>query len=256
MFTPTHEHALLAEISDELGVEPTDRRMLSVAVALYGSSGNGGRVGAAGLPTDYRHVTLANSPARANQTKAYELIDAYAGTFSRLYTDEQSTIKSLYLWSDAKGNGKTTTAAALVNAWIRASYIGGVRAGVQPPQRPAFFLDANEWQSLFNQFNRPRVPDEIAEPAAAQYYRWLTVAQRTPFVAIDDIGVRSASESFRSDLHTVINHRTANRLPTVFTSNMPIETLADTFDERLYDRARDQCVVIEFTGESKRGLRK
>jgi len=256
MFTPTHEHALLAEISDELGVEPTDRRMLSVAVALYGSSGNGGRVGAAGLPTDYRHVTLANSPAREGQAKAYRLLDDYVATFSRLNTDEANTIKSMYLWSPTKGNGKTTTACALVNEYIRASYVGAVKAGVQAPQRPAFFLDVNEWQTLFNRFNRSRVPDAIAEPAAATYYRWLDAAQRAPFVAMDDIGVRQASEAFRGDLHSVINYRCANRLPTVFTSNEPIEALADTFDERLYDRARDQCVVIEMQGSSKRGLRK
>jgi DNA replication protein DnaC len=256
MFEPTRQHAILAELAQEIGVPTDDPRLVGTAIALYGASGAGGRVGSAGLPADYRNVTLANSPARETEAKAYELIGAYAATFARLYTDDERTIKSLYLHSAAKGNGKTTTAAALVNAYIRASYVGAVRMHRQAPQRPAFFLDANEWQSRFNQFNRPRVPDEIAEPAAAAYYRGLKLAQTTPFVAIDDIGVRSASEALRSDLHSIINYRTTNRLPTIYTSNEPIELLAETFDERLYDRARDQAVIIEFTGSSRRGLRK
>jgi DNA replication protein DnaC len=256
LFELTRQHAILAELCDEIGVALTDSRIVGTAIALYGASGTGGRVGAANLPADYRHVTIANSPARETEAKAYELIGAYAATFARLYTDDERTIKSLYLHSAAKGNGKTTSAAALVNAYIRASYVGAVREHRQAPQRPAFFLDANEWQTLFNRFNRSRVPDSIAEPAAAQYYRWLDAAQRAPFVACDDIGVRGATEAFRGDLHSVINYRTTNRLPTVFTSNEPIEALADVFDERLYDRARDQAVVIEFTGESRRGLRK
>jgi DNA replication protein DnaC len=257
MFEPTEKHALLAELCEEIGVKLADPRIVGTAVALYGASSTGGRVGAANLPADYRHITLANSPARETEEKAYELIGAYAATFARLYTDDERTIKSLYLHSAAKGNGKTTTAAALVNAYIRASYVGATKAGKQAPQRPAFFLDVNEWQTLFNRFNRSRVPDSIAEPAAAQYYRWLDAARVSHFVACDDVGVRSASEAFRGDLHSVINHRTTYRLPTVFTSNEPIEALADVFDERLYDRARDQAVIIEFSGtKSKRGLRK
>lgn len=252
MFQPNENHAILNELAAEAQVASTDPRLTGLAVALYGSSGDGGRVGAAGLPIDYKGVTLTNSPARETEAKVYKVLRSYVATFTR----NDGPIKSVYLWSEAKGNGKTTTAAALVNEWIRATVVGALKLGKHAPKRPAFFLDTNEWQSLFNQFNRPRVPDSIAEPAAATYYRWLDAAQRAPFVALDDIGVRQATEAFRGDVHSVVNHRTANRMPTVFTSNEPLDSLADTFDERLYDRARDQCVDIEFQGYSQRGIRK
>ncbi|MEK5414338.1 hypothetical protein [Paenibacillus sp. FSL L8-0708] len=57
-------------------------------------------------------------------------------------------------------------------------------------------------------------------------------------------------------MHSVINHRVANGLPTVYTSNVMLADLAQVFDARLADRIREQCVEIRFVGESKRGLRK
>jgi DNA replication protein DnaC len=80
-------------------------------------------------------------------------------------------------------------------------------------------------------------------------------AQTAPMAVLDDIGVRSASEAFRSYVHAIVNYRTANGLPTVFTSNLPIEEMAVVFDARLYDRMRDMCAVLHFNGESKRGRR-
>ncbi|MNV31878.1 hypothetical protein D3C71_1232000 [compost metagenome] len=114
----------------------------------------------------------------------------------------------------------------------------------------------NEWQTLFLGFNRSHVPQETAEPLAAEYYAMEQRAKAAPFVVLDDIGVRSASEAFRADLHGVVNARVANALPTVYTSNIPMDELAQVFDRRLADRVRDMCVVVPFKGESKRGIRK
>ncbi|MEC0488035.1 DNA replication protein, partial [Bacillus glycinifermentans] len=51
--------------------------------------------------------------------------------------------------------------------------------------------------------------------------------------------------------------RVTNQLSTIYTSNIAIERLPDVFGEqRLTDRIRDLCRVIEFEGESKRGLRR
>src|SRR5690625_4788651 len=78
-------------------------------IALHGLDGKSGRIGNAGLPADYRGITLANSPAREGQTKIYELLEKYVGTFGG------GEEKSLYLWSESPGTGKTTTASALIS---------------------------------------------------------------------------------------------------------------------------------------------
>lgn len=241
-------------------------------IRMHGKSGTGGRSGAAGLPSDYKLVTLANSPARVEQAEVYRAIDAYVKTFERQFDEGAERIKSLFLYSESPGTGKTTSAAGILNHWLTAHYVGSLQRGIQPLQRPAYFLDVNSWQTDYNNFNRPKVPDAIAEPAAKRFYTAMEHAKHAPMAVLDDIGVRECTDNFRADLHTIINYRVSNQLPTIYTSNLPIQyvetkqkpkvatlmpyDLIDVFGEkRLADRMRDQCAVLSFGGESKRGRR-
>lgn len=225
-------------------------------VQLHGLSGTGGRAGASQVPKEYRLLTVQTSPVRDEQAEVYKRIDAYTSTFKRQFEPSESKrIRSLYLFSESPGNGKTTTAISVLNQYLITHYIGSVKRGQAPVQRPVYFLDVNEWQTLFNKANRQGAPRDVKETAAREYYKRMDAAQSTPFVVLDDIGVRSATEAFRGDLHSIINSRVTNGLPTVYTSNIPIDNLAQVFDERLYDRIRDLCVVISFQGGSKRGIR-
>jgi DNA replication protein DnaC len=256
--TRTNAHNCILRGPCKTADDPTVcTRLCPHFIALHGASGTGGRIGAAGIPSDYRHVTVASSVARQDQSAVYAIVDAYVATFERQFSDDPTDrIKSLYLYSREPGTGKTTTAAAIANAYLIVHYIGSLQRNRRPLERPVYFLDVNEWQTLFNRFNRPRVPDHIAEPASAAYYRAMEAAMSAPFAVLDDIGVRDATDAFRGDLHAIINARVTNRLPTVYTSNVPIEELAQVFDARLADRVRDQCAVVPFVGESKRGMRK
>ncbi|MCU5274426.1 DNA replication protein [Bacillus cereus] len=236
-------------------------RQCTSYIALYGHNGNGGRMAATSLPKEFRHLMLLNSPVKDTQPKVYKSIEAYVTTFTRQFeaneaTDVKDKIKSMYLFSEETGTGKTTTAAVILNEWLIRHYIGSLQRNRQSLQVPGYFLDVNEWQTLFNEFNRSNIPREIAEKPAKEYYRRMSNAKAAPFAVLDDIGVRSATAAFRGDLHAVINHRVTNGLPTVYTSNIPIDELESVFDRRLYDRVRDLCVVLPFEGESKRGMRK
>lgn len=270
--TKTNESNCLLALRCKLAGSAQCTQQCPSYIAMHGANGAGGRVGAAGVPADYRNVTLNNSPARADQEQVYANLANYVATFERQFDGEQTEgqrrIKSVYLYSKAPGTGKTTTAIALLNEWLIAHYVGSLKRGKQSLQIPAYFLDVNEWQTAYNEFNRPRVPDHIAEPAAARYYKALERAKTAQFVVLDDVGLRDCSEGFRGDLHAIINARVTNQLPTVYTSNIPIKyegkrelgagpyDLRDVFgEERLADRIGDQCSVQNFVGTSKRGKR-
>lgn len=209
------------------------------------------RVKAAFVPIEYRYVIAATSPVRADQPQVYGLMERYIDTFY----DTEHRVKSLYLFSEATGTGKTTTASALANEYLLASVATSLAKGERPAMRPAYFLDVNALQTEYNSFTRPHVPPAMAQAYAASYYEKLDIAGTTPFVVFDDIGVRGATDGFRGDLHSVINKRVTAQLATVYTSNLPLTQMQQVFDTRLYDRMRDLCAEVPFTGESKRGRR-
>lgn len=219
-------------------------------IALEGLNGSGGRVGAAKVPSEYRHLTLATSPARKEQADIYGMLTKYVATFERQFESGGERVKSLYLWSESPGTGKTTSASALLNEYIVANYLGSLKRGIQPTQRPAFFLDTNTLQTDYNLATMTHDEEGLAKVTAT-----MRKSMDVDFLVMDDVGIRSASESFKSIVHAIINARTTNGKPTIFTSNLPIDEMATVFDARLADRMRDQCVVLHFSGESKRGKR-
>jgi DNA replication protein DnaC len=219
-------------------------------IAMHGYSAKGGRVANANTPADYRLLTLATSPARESQAKIYGTLEKYTQTFDRQFEADGNRIKSLFLWSESPGTGKTTTAIAVLNEWLIAHYLGSLKRNRQAQQTPAYFLDVNAFQT---DYNLATMTNDDA--AMVKIKSTILRVQAAPFAVLDDIGVRSASEAFRSYVHAIVNYRTANGLPTIFTSNLPIEEMAVVFDERLYDRMRDMCAVLHFGGESKRGRR-
>jgi DNA replication protein DnaC len=219
-------------------------------IAMYGMSGSRGRVGLSNVPSDYTFLTLSNSPVKDTQAKIYETLGKYVSTFERQFEVNGDRIKSLYLWSENPGTGKTSSAIAVMNEWIIASYLGAKKRGIQVPLVPAAFLDTNAFQT---DYNLAAMTNDDA--AMVKIKSTILRVQAAPFAVLDDIGVRSASEAFRSYVHAIVNYRTANGLPTIFTSNLPIEEMAVVFDARLYDRMRDMCAVLHFGGESKRGRR-
>lgn len=233
---------------------------LTAYIQLHGVDGKGGRVASCNVPQEYRYTTLDNSPARQGQEEIYKKLEAYVGSFKKLFeeTDPHDTrgrIKSLYLWSEQAGTGKTTTASALLNEFVAVNYIGSIKKGLQPPQVPAYFLDVNELQELYNRFTRNGVPQDVSEQASREYYFKVDKAKNSPLVVFDDIGVRSSTEAFRGDLHGIINYRVANQLPSIYTSNIPMEDLAGIYDHRLADRIKDLTIPFYFEGGSNRGLR-
>lgn len=217
---------------------------------MHGMNGKGGRLGAAGAPSDYKNLTLAESPARDGMEKLYVALERYVKTFGRYFDEDGERIKSFYFYSKSPGTGKTTTAVALMNEFIMSNYLYALSRGEQPIQVPAMYLDMGDLQNDYNLAVMTNNEDEL-EDVKARIKR----ASSVPFLVMDDVGLRSSTEAFRTLLHGLINRRATNSLPTIYTSNVPIEEFIRIYDARVYDRARDMCQEIEFKGTSNRGKR-
>lgn len=219
-------------------------------IAMHGFNGTGGRVGAAGAPSDYRYLTLANSPAREGMESLYATLEKYVKTYDRIHEDDGERVKSWYFYSKSPGTGKTTTAVALMNEFIMTNYLGALSRGKAPSLAPAMYLDMGELQNDYNLAVMTNNEDELEDVKAR-----LKRASSVTFLVMDDVGLRSSTEAFRTLLHGVINKRATNSLPTIYTSNVPLDDFIRIYDARVYDRARDMCQEIEFKGTSKRGKR-
>lgn len=249
---------LLKRLSIETGKPESEiiPTISHIYLQLFGLSGESGKFGSAKVPMEYNDLFLFNSPAKDAQEATYKVLERYVKTFREYFLNpDERGIKNLYLWSPEKGNGKTSTAAAVLNEFMLISWKASVKLKATIPQPPAYFLDVNSLQTLYNRFTRQGVAQEVTEEASKKYYAEMDVAKNAPMLVADDIGVRSATEAFRADLHEIINFRLIKGLPTIYTSNVPLDGMEQVFDERLYDRMRDKTVILKFKGASQRGAK-
>lgn len=71
-------------------------------------------------------------------------------------------------------------------------------------------------------------------------------------LVIDEIGRTMDTVKEKGYLSYIIRNRYDNRLPTVLISNLAKKELIKFFGEAIYDRLKETCIYLEFTGESYR----
>lgn len=81
------------------------------------------------------------------------------------------------------------------------------------------------------------------------YAKWETSCRNRSAVFLDDLGVRTASESMRQSLFDLLEWR--KNQPLVITSNKSLSELAGMYDDRIADRIA-AGTVVRFSGESRR----
>ena len=205
----------------------------------------------AGVPKTMRYTTLSNSPVRRSQPRLYATLDKYVKTFERPFTGDKEQIKSFYFWSEEPGTGKSTTAAALINEYVATHYAGSLINGKTPLQKPAMFLSLTDIQSEYSMAVMADDKDEIKEIQAV-----FKQAARIPYLVIDDLGVKTSTDSFTALVYNLLDKRTSDGLPTIYTANFPLAEIRTKYEKRVYDRMRDMCAERHFEGESKRGMRR
>lgn len=180
-----------------------------------------------GIIAEYRELDIRKFPwetYKKDITKLRQTIESFVYDFRR-WRDEGV---GLYIYSEAKGSGKTMAASAICNS-ICAKYNMAARIS----KFEDFFEDI---QKSYDS----RSKNELSKVNIRKFFE-------TELLVLDDLGVSKISDKGKGVLHDLINERyKADRL-CVITSNYSPENLP--IYSATIDRINDMCLVLHFPEE-------
>lgn len=157
----------------------------------------------------------------ADITKVRNLVNQYILNFERF----REKGCGLYIFSGTKGSGKTMLACCLINE---------IADRYSIPVKFVNMLDLLEMTKKSFKGNDREIE--------ALYQAGLLV--------LDDIGVQMSKEWVDSVLYRLVNDRYVNRKPTIYTSNIPVDSLK--MDDRITDRIESTTYPLALPEESIR----
>lgn len=122
------------------------------------------------------------------------------------------------------GCGKTHLAVAIINHRLSQGY-------------PAFFMVVPDLLDHLRSAFSPA--SEIS------YDELFEQVRNAPLLVLDDLGSQSSTPWAQEKLFQILNHRFNARLPTVITTNIPVEDLDDRLRTRLADPDLSQVYLLE-----------
>jgi DNA replication protein DnaC len=80
------------------------------------------------------------------------------------------------------------------------------------------------------------------------------VCKSAKFLVLDDLGVSGGGADDQPALHSILNHRHGEKLPTVITTNLTMEEMGEEIGSRMLDRIRESLFKwVKLVGQSRRG---
>lgn len=206
------------------------------------------------MPKKYESAYLHNLPIKEDNPIAHAWIERY---LKNVLLNVENGV-GLFFYSIPNkdnpfgtGTGKTTAATTILNHFLVERVIEHSRGGKRIEKQPAIFYKASEFQTLYNaQF---RGTPAMQDAASQSFYRVKKLLSQAELLVFDDIGIRQKiTDAFENELTEVIDARDSEQLATIYTSNLPIEKLAETVGERIASRIRGTCEPIAFKGQDHR----
>lgn len=158
------------------------------------------------------------------------------------WAEQGRKAQGLYLAGQV-GTGKTHTAWSAVVAWCTATRV-----------RPSSNGPEVDWGMRSTPpviFTRMTDLLDDLRPGDDSRQR-IRDCQQTGLLVIDDVGAEKASEWTQERFYSIIDHRYANCLPLIVTSNIPPKELAAQTGERAASRLAEMCQVVAMTGTDRR----
>lgn len=123
------------------------------------------------------------------------------------------------------GCGKTHLAAAIANYALRTQHM-----------RPIFAVVPD----LLDYLRATFAPD-----SGSSYDKRFHAVRTTELLVLDDLGTENTTPWAREKLFQIVNHRYMERLPTVFTTNVDLDSLDGRIRSRLCDTQLSRLVYID-----------
>lgn len=139
--------------------------------------------------------------------------------FVTQYQNFRDEGRGLYIYSQTKGSGKTLLACCLANEIIR-KYASVVK-----------FISVLDLLDLTKKGYNSQEDNEAVENL-----------KRAGILILDDLGIELSREWVNTVLYQLINYRYTERLVTIVTSNLEIDSLKA--DERIKDRIDAMCIGL------------
>ncbi len=161
-------------------------------------------------------LSHGRSPDPGNQrlfSKAFETAKAYA-----------DNPRGWLVLTGSSGSGKTHLAAAVANHCIDR----GLRV---------YFMIVPD---LLDHLRATFAPN-----SQVSYDELFELVRNAPLLVLDDLGVQSSTPWATEKLFQVLNHRFNSQLPTVITTNVPLEQLEENLQSRLTDPALSTVLDVE-----------
>lgn len=192
------------------------------------------RIHFAELPDAFKDMTLKSfdlgvykmQEGRTAARIACGIIKEYLSAFE----EAKTAGTGLYLFSDAKGSGKTRMAASIANELMH-NHDTAVK----------FSTGTRILNEIRRTYDRETDMTES---------RLLDALAAVDVLIIDDFGAEKVTDWVRDKFYEIINGRYVGKKVTIFTSNQNLDTLQ--YDDRITSRIKEMCYLVYFPEESVR----
>ena len=184
----------------------------------------------ANIPKFYRDAHLGNFRAPIyDDQETIKLMNEIIRKWYHDFKDNYEQGKGLYLWSRAKGSGKTRMAVSLMNEIM-------VEHGIY-----GYFATSTQ---ILNEIKETWDNDG---PSESELLRKLIKYQ---VLVIDDFGTEIPKDWINERFYHIVNERYNAKQLTIYTSNHSLEDLK--YDDRIIDRIYETTYVVPMPEESIR----
>lgn len=177
---------------------------------------------ASNLGERFKGRTFASFDAKRNK-KAFETASKYANS-DNLFGKSKNSL----LFVGGTGTGKTHLAAAIANSLVD--------RGIQT-RFGTFQAHLEEIKKEFDMSGQKHYLDDI---------------KGSPMLIIDDLGKELKTDWTQSVLYDLVNYRYEHMLPTVITTNLSADELANHCGSAVWSRLYEMCDTVVMQGEDYR----